>query len=327
VKVDALDRFDLVGESAWSDLLAGAADPVPFLSWSWQTLWWQAFADGRALQLLRVSDSTGQPLGLLPLSEKVPGIWQLVGGVDVSDYLDVIAIRGREEEVWSALLQHRSSEPCAWDLHCLRAASPTVSLLPTLAPAAGLSAIVQREERCPIVHLPESWDAYLARLPGKDRHELRRKLRRLERQWPAARVRSHASRAGLDAAMTDFLALHRRSKAGKARFMDPRMEGFFRGVTSALAAGGWLRLWFLERDGAPVAGYLCLEFGGSVGLYNSGFDPAHAALSPGIVLLCHVIKDAIERRFARFDFLRGEEPYKYAFGAVPEDLFNVVVAR
>ncbi len=326
MKVETLDRFDLVGEAVWTDLLSRSVHPVPFLSWPWQLFWWEAFGEGRRLRILRVVDSSGQPMGLFPLYEKVSGMWQLVGGLDISDYLDVIAVRSREEEVWAELLQHRAAESGVWDLHCLRAASPTLSLLPALARAFGLSTVVQVEERCPVLGLPDSWDSYLERLPGKDRHELRRKLRRLERQWPEARVRAQSSPQGLEAAMTTFLVLHRKSKAGKARFMDPRMEGFFRRVTAALAERGWLRLWFLEREGTAVASYFCLEFAGNVGLYNSGFDPAYAALSPGIVLLCYVIQDAIERRFARFDFLRGEEPYKYAFGAAAEELFNAVVA-
>ena len=74
-----------------------------------------------------------------------------------------------------------------------------------------------------------------------------------------------------------------------------------------------------------MASFLCVEYAGTVGLYNSGFDPEHARLSPGIVLLAHVIRDAIERGVATFDFLRGEEPYKQAFGPVSEDLFNVRV--
>jgi CelD/BcsL family acetyltransferase involved in cellulose biosynthesis len=75
-----------------------------------------------------------------------------------------------------------------------------------------------------------------------------------------------------------------------------------------------------------VAAFLCLEYGGSVGLYNSGFDPARAVLAPGIVLLAHVIRDAIDRGFPIFDFLRGEEPYKYGFGPSPEDVLNVKVS-
>ena len=62
-----------------------------------------------------------------------------------------------------------------------------------------------------------------------------------------------------------------------------------------------------------------------VGLYNSGFDPAHAALSPGLVLLARVVRDAIERGMRRFDFLRGEERYKYEFEPTPEPVYGVTV--
>jgi CelD/BcsL family acetyltransferase involved in cellulose biosynthesis len=328
VKVECLDRWEALDAETWNGLLGRSASPVLFLTWQWQTNWWSAFGRDRQLRILRVSDGSGQPIGLLPLYA-APGSGaplRIVGGVDVSDYLDLLAVRGREEEVWSALLQHRAAEPEAWDLHCLRATSPTVALLQGLAPAAGLSVRVEREERCPVLTLPQSWEAYLERLSGKDRHELRRKVRRLWRELPGAVVRSSADPAELAAAMDAFLVLHRRSKAGKARFMDSRMEEFFRAVAGELARAGWLRLWRLDLGEAPLAACLCLEYAGSVALYNSGFDPDHGALSPGIVLLAHVVKDAVERGLARFDFLRGEEPYKYAFGATAEELFNVVIS-
>lgn len=327
MKVESLERFELLDEGTWNGLLARTAAPVLFLTWQWQASWWRAFGAGRPLRLLRVLDSSGQFQGLLPLFQASPGVFQIVGGLEVSDYLDCLAPAGGEEEAWAALLQYRSAEPATWDLHCLRASSAAVSLLPAMAPAYSLTARVSREERCPVLALPGTWDAYLAGLSGKDRHELRRKMRRLDREVPGTRVRFHAAPDGLDTAMTAFLALHRKSKPGKARFMGERMEGFFRTVAGALAERQWLRLWFLEVAGESLAACLTFEYAGSVGLYNSGFDPARAALSPGIVLLCHVIRDAIERGFRRFDFLRGEEPYKYAFGPTPEDLFNVVVAR
>jgi CelD/BcsL family acetyltransferase involved in cellulose biosynthesis len=233
---------------------------------------------------------------------------------------------GREEEVWAALLAHCAAHRAEWDLHGIRAASATATVVPALAPAAGLTPTVEREDRCPVLALPKTWDEYLAKLSGKDRHELRRKIRRLERELPGASSRSHATLEGWDEAMTRFLTLHRLSKVGKARFMDERMERFFRSATGRLAAAGWARLWFLEFEGEAVAAFLCLEYAGSVGLYNSGFDPARAVLAPGIVLLAHVIRDAIDRGFPIFDFLRGEEPYKYGFGPAPEDVLNVRVA-
>ena len=326
MKVEVLPDLSALDEARWNALVDGSALPSIFLTWQWQSEWSRAFAADRPLQVLTVTTTEGALAGILPLYEDGPSRLRIIGGIDISDYLDVLARAGREEAVWQALLQHRAGQPGEWDLHGIRAASPTAILLPALARGAGLTASVARQDRCPVLALPGTWDEYLARLSGKDRHELRRKIRRLERELPGATARSHGEVAGWDQAMGRFLTLHRLSKVGKARFMDERMERFFRSVTARLAAAGWARLWFLEHEGAAVAAFLCLEYGGRVGLYNSGFDPARAQLAPGIVLLAHVIRDAIERAVSVFDFLRGEEPYKYGFGPSPEDVLNIKVS-
>ena len=105
--------------------------------------------------------------------------------------------------------------------------------------------------------------------------------------------------------------------------MDTRMEAFFRHAIGALAAAGIARLALLEGREGPMASFVTLEWDDTVGLYNSGFAPAHAALSPGLVLLAHVIRDAIARGRRRFDFLRGEERYKYDFEPTPEEVYLV----
>jgi CelD/BcsL family acetyltransferase involved in cellulose biosynthesis len=87
-----------------------------------------------------------------------------------------------------------------------------------------------------------------------------------------------------------------------------------------------LGLWFLDTAGGPLAGFITLEWGTTIGLYNSGFELARAALAPGLVLLAYMIQDAIARGKTRFDFLRGEERYKYEFGPIPEDLYQVRLA-
>lgn len=325
MKIQTLPDLEALDEGRWNALLTASAQPSVFMTWQWQAAWLRAFGGGRPLQVLAGSDATESLVALLPLHEAEPGLWRIVGGVDVSDYLDLIAVAGREEEVWDALLQHRAADRSAWHLRGIRAESPTAQRVPGLAPAHGLSAAVEREERCPVLRLPESWDAYLATLSGKDRHELRRKMRKLEAELPDVRVASVTGGPAWDDALSRFLRLHRLSRTGKSKFMDEAMERFFRDALGALAGAGWVRLWFLESAGAAVASFICTEYGPSVGLYNSGFDPVHARLAPGIVLLGHVIRDAIERRFPVFDFLRGEEPYKYAFGPAPTDLLSVRV--
>ena len=321
MKVQARPGFDTFAEGPWNALVARAAAPSVFLTWQWQIAWARAFAAECPLRVLAVHEDGGDLVGLLPLFEDAPGVWAPIGGADVSDYLDLIAPAGREREVWAALLDWRRSRPETWALRGLRPDSATLAVLPELAAAHGLAATTAVEERCPVLPLPESWEAYLAGLTGKDRHELRRKMRKLENELPGVKARSVAEPDEWDAALDEFLQLHRISRVGKARFMDERMERFFRGVFEELVRLGWVRLWLLEWQSQPVAAFICLEFGGMVGLYNSGFDPTHAKVAPGIVLLAHVIRDAIERKIPLFDFLRGEEPYKYSFGPVPRELF------
>ena len=326
MKVGALGSFDGLDPDRWNALVERASGGSVFLTWQWQTAWAASFLGGRPLQILTVTDDDGVLHGALPLYEDEPGRWRIVGGEDVSDYLDAIAAPGAEAAVWEALLQHRAGDRSVWELRGLRPASATLALVAERAAAHGLAATADREERCPILPLPATWDEYLGRLSGKDRHELRRKMRKLEAELPAVSVRAQTALDGWEDAMSAFLRLHRASRTGKARFMDEPMERFFRGALRALVAAGWARLWFLESAGQPVASFLCVEYGPSVGLYNSGFDPAHARLAPGIVLLGHLIRDAIERSVPVFDFLRGEEPYKYAFGPTPRDLLRLRVA-
>lgn len=325
MKVDVHDRLEAVGPAAWDDLLARARHRSPFLSWTWQSEWAAVFAADRRLEVRCAEDADGRLAAILPLYEAEAGTWCLLGGVDISDYLDLIAVEGREADAWLALLQGRAAEPVVWELHAVPAASPTVSALPGLARASGLSATVTLEERCPVLALPGSWEAYLAGLSGKHRHELTRKLRRFEREAPDARVTCLRRGEDIRARLGDFLDLHRRSGAGKTRFMDARMETFFRRAANALADRDAVRLWFLDLPAGPAAAFLCLEWDGRVGLYNSGFHPDLAGLSPGLVLLSRVIRDAIERGQHTFDFLRGEERYKYEFGPVPEAVYQVVI--
>jgi CelD/BcsL family acetyltransferase involved in cellulose biosynthesis len=326
VKVESADHLDSVGADAWDSLLAVSRLRSPFLSWTWQAHWAATFAADRRVDVRRVTDADGELVAVLPLYEAAPRTLELIGGADVSDYLDLLARAGHEEEAWAALLQSRAAERDRWVLHAVPAASPTVRGLSALAGSCSLSVTVEREERCPVLSLPSSWDAYLASLSGKHRHELTRKIRRFEREVPDGRVVSMHTAADVAGRLGDFLALHRASRTGKAKFMDARMESFFRAAIPALAAREGVRLWLLEAGDGPIASFICLEWNGTVGLYNSGFAPERAALSPGLVLLSHIIRDAIARRRPRFDFLRGEERYKLEFEPTLEDVMRVEIA-
>jgi CelD/BcsL family acetyltransferase involved in cellulose biosynthesis len=327
VKTESADRLDAVDAVTWDAVVAASRLRSPFLSATWQRQWAAVFAEGRRLDVRLVCAADGSLVAALPLYEAAPGVLELIGGADVSDYLDLLAAAGREDEAWSALLAARAADTASWVLHAVPAASPTVTALPGLASAVGLHVDVTLEERCPVLELPASWDAYLATLSSKHRHELTRKIRRFEREAPDGRVVLVRGPQAIADRLDDFLALHRRSRVGKAKFMDERMERFFRRAITALAARGRARLALLDTASGPIAAFVTLEWDGTVGLYNSGFAPAHAALSPGLVLLAGVVRDAIDRGRRTFDFLRGEERYKYEFGPTPEPVHCVTIGR
>src|SRR5262249_27267704 len=120
----------------------------------------------------RARPGAGRLLASLPLYETGPGELQLLGGADVSDYLDLIVIAGHEEDAWAALLAARAGERARWTLHAVPAASPTVRTLPTLAAGVGLAADATLAERLPARACPSSWETYLASLSGQHRHDL-----------------------------------------------------------------------------------------------------------------------------------------------------------
>ena len=87
---------------------------------------------------------------------------------------------------------------------------------------------------------------------------------------------------------------------------------------------GWLRLNFLTITGERAASYLNFTYNNEMLVYNSGLLPeAYGRLSPGIVLLAWNIRHAIEEGISRFDFLQGDESYKYQMGGRDEAVFNL----
>src|SRR5256712_12289248 len=110
MKVLIRDRLEAVGAPAWDGLVAASRLRSPFLSWTWQREWARVFAEDRRLEIHCVEDGSGGLVALLPLYESAPGTRQILGGADVSDYLDLMAVQGREEEAWMALLQARPPE-------------------------------------------------------------------------------------------------------------------------------------------------------------------------------------------------------------------------
>ncbi|HMA36861.1 MAG TPA: GNAT family N-acetyltransferase, partial [Chloroflexia bacterium] len=232
--------------------------------------------------------------GLPPAPRPGERMLRLVGGVAVADYLDIIAPRGREAEVWAAVGAYWAAQAERWDVLDLHSLPPAAAAWAAQAAAGqGWQTWSAVEETCPAVALPGDWESYLAQLGKKDRHELRRKLRRIEA--PPVVSTWQIARAGvaLAHAFDEFLALHRLSSAAKAEFMTAEMLAFFRSLLATFAATGQLEVATLYIENQPAAAYLSFRQNDQLLLYNAGYDPQYAGLGAGFALLVYRIQAAI----------------------------------
>jgi CelD/BcsL family acetyltransferase involved in cellulose biosynthesis len=306
-----LDQFSPL-KTSWETLLSHCPCNTIFLTWDWQDLWWRTIGEGELnLVIVQAGDEV---VGIAPLLYN-ENCWGFSGGVEVADFLDVIASPEHREGVARSVLEFLQRSGSPTELRNLRPSSLGATLVFADAPALGLDPSLEHEDVSPRIDLPGDWDSFLQSLSKKDRHELRRKMRRL---LGAGDVRwFYASDPATRAAdVGDFLRLHRLSAESKAAFMTPKMEHFFRALVDEFAPRGLLRLYFLEIDGIRVASVILFDYEGEFLLYNSGYDPAYSHLAVGLLLKAFCIKDAIEEGRRVFDFLQGNESYKYDLGGV-----------
>ncbi len=318
------ESFDLLSER-WLTLLPESAHNTAFLTPTWQRLWWNKFGDG--YELLLFSFQTNSTLDAVAPLKKKDGQISFVGSPDVCDYMDFIVRKGHEEGVYSSLIDHLKK--LDWEtlsLSSVAGHSPTYKYLPDLLREEGLNVEVRAEDVCPASELPSTWDEYLSGLRKKDRHELRRKIRRL---YSLADARYYVVQdpETFSSDLEDFLSLAVKSRVDKAQFMTPEIREFFHTALSQMAIEGYVKLAFLELDGKRVSSAVCFDYANSFLLYNSGYDVEYSSLSVGLLLKAFCLKDAIESKKICFDFLKGAESYKYRLGAEDMPVYSIYASR
>ena len=324
VATTPLNSFDQI-RGEWLDLLEECPVNTFYLMPQWQEIWWEAFRERREMAGFYLQRPEGVT-AIASLARQGDDL-SFVGNTETFDYNDFMIRPGWEDDFFAALMNWLDQEDFkALELPSLIEDSPTLEYLPDLARQRGYSVEVSEEDVTPGLELPDNWDAYLAGLSKKNRHELRRKLRRLEStegwRWYCVQGSQEVS-----ARLDDFLYLMRQSAPDKAAYMTGEREAFFRRITQRTAELDLLRLYFLEMDGQDVASSLCFDYNGARYLYNSGYNPEYAYYSVGLLLNALCLREAIEQGKTYFDFLRGPEPYKYHLGGLNRTIYHMVVTK
>ncbi|HEY81692.1 MAG TPA: GNAT family N-acetyltransferase [Dehalococcoidia bacterium] len=317
VTQESFDRLT----SYWADSSLGLKWGSVFVLPQWLEVWWQAFQPQTQLYLGVVRDSS-EVIGIAPL-QLSEGRASFIGAPDVCDYLDFIVAPGREKDFFHTLLDELQRQGVATlDLRALRPDSTAITHLVEVARSRGLEMLCREEEVSLELDLPATWEEYLKGLDKKQRHEVRRKLRRL---WEAGKVAyryDEVNRQEVRGLLDTFLRLFSLSREEKARFLTARVESFFHSLAEAMAELKLLRFGILELNQMPVAMTMGFDYQGTAYLYNSGYDPACNSLSVGLLSKVLGIKESIARGKKKWDFLKGAEKYKYQLGGREIPLYH-----
>jgi CelD/BcsL family acetyltransferase involved in cellulose biosynthesis len=278
----------------------------------------------------------GSDMALTPVPPTATAMF--FGGSYHADYATILAAPADLPAVADVVAEFLAepSELRPWDvidLRRLRCGDPAADALAETFGAReiaeGWTLNLEREDVCPVVTFPTDvdLDGYLATLDKKDRHEIRRKVRRAE---AVGEVRLDDSADPL-ADLETFIELHQKKWGADGLF--PETPGgaqsrvLFRRLFELFGARGPLHLTFLSVGGRRIAAGIHFETPDSYLYYNAGVDPDASDLSPGILMIHRYVERALRAGIRRLDFLRGDEPYKYIWGAVDEPVQRVLVRR
>jgi CelD/BcsL family acetyltransferase involved in cellulose biosynthesis len=317
-------------KAEWNVLLRCSSADQVFYTWEWYSTWWEVYRPGE-LWLITSRDEQGRLLGIAPLYIDDVGVVRLIGSGDVTDYVDMIIDADYVAQVLEGLatylLKHRTNFN-SLQLEGIPEASPTLKLFSEVLERQGFSVDLDVVEVCPLINLPEKWESYFKILDKKQRHEVRRKMRRAAGLSENIDWYIVDSSHDLSAEIERFMVLMAASDAEKQEFLqNPLHKQFFKRVIPLLFDKGWLQLNFLTVDGMATAAYLNFDYNDQILVYNSGLShEQYGYLSPGIVLLTKNIRYAIENGYRVFDFLRGDETYKYRMGGKDTKIYGLTAS-
>jgi CelD/BcsL family acetyltransferase involved in cellulose biosynthesis len=329
-------RLAMLAED-WNKLLTESVSHIPFLRYEYLSAWWETRGGGEWPEselAVVMAHQDGRLVGIAPLFStrnlESQAALLLLGSIEISDYLDII-VRPQDLTGFVAGLLEFIAQPATpnWQLldwHNLPEASPTLPALQTEAEKRGWVFRQDRTYHVPSIPLTGDFETYLAGIDKKQRHEIRRKMRRAGESGQDVRWYIVEDGSSLEAEVEAFLELMSEDPE-KAAFLTLAMRKQMHLACRAAFECGWLQLAFLEADGQKAAGYLNFDYLNRIWVYNSGIDRRFMNLSAGWVLLGHLLEWANENKRTEFDFMRGDEEYKYRFGGVDRFVVRAKVTR
>lgn len=304
----------------WNKLLLNSESNNLFLTWEWLYNWWKFFGYNKELKILAIKDDN-ELKGIAPFyisKNKGKNTYQInfLGSTGVgSDYLDFILQKGYENKVIFAIYRYLNSNDCRWqsiNFTDIPANSRSIELIRNYY-KNNFYMLTKNHTICPYIPLPDNYELFMKSLSSNMRYNLGRKRRRFENGFKGKFI-VVSEMNELDKSIEELFRLNlSRMKVKKiySPFNNEQFSQFHKKIIPAFFEKDWLRLCFLKVGNEFIACLYIFKYGGKYYYYQSGFDPEWERLSPGLLLFSYCIENATLEGMNEFDFLQGEEEYKY----------------
>ncbi|MEK6256125.1 MAG: GNAT family N-acetyltransferase [Chloroflexota bacterium] len=336
--LDSVAQIESIADE-WRQLLEKSASPNPFLTPEYGLAWWQHLGGGEwssaELRVIVGHDNDNNLVGIAPLfaheDDKNQTTLMFLGSHEISDFLDIIAKPEDLFEFIASVFAFLSSQDCpTWhilDLYNLLEESATLQQLEEISSKLDWTCEIDKLQAAPLISLPDTWDNYLLnQLSKKQRHELRRKLRKASNHVVPVDWQIVEDEQMIDVTLAALFELMKQDPAKQA-FLTEAMQAQITTIAKAAAKHGWLQMAVLTVGNERAAIHLNFDYDNRIWGYNSGVDTRFRELSPGVVLLGNVLEHSIDSGREVFDFMRGDEQYKYRLGAIDRFVYRATIQK
>lgn len=331
--IEDTDTF-LALKDEWTELLQSSSANCVFLTWEWMFTWWQELAEDRKLWIIKVSND-GQLLALVPLVLRPSRLMRLlpfrvlefIGSGNVgSDYLNMIIRSGHEDTMVPVISEYVASRQLVLELSQVDRASAPITQMALRLREKGWCPTRSTNSFSPYIPLSRySWESYLQSLSSKQRGTYLKKMRKLEKTFDVRleEVTTEVQRRDALAVLVDLHLKRWDDRGGSNALHRGDLVSFHEAWSRTALREGWLSLYVLRLDDKPAAAVYGFRYNKVFYYYQAGFDPDYAQYSLGVLALGMTIRSAMEEGLEVYDFLHGDEDYKYRWTQEARELVKI----
>jgi len=321
-------------KNEWTELLKETGNDNIFLTWEWMYTWWIHFSSSRELYLVTVR-LDDQLIGIAPLVTRPRNLKrgelfrpvEFIGSGDVgSDYLSLLLHKSHEQEAVNAITEYLVSQNLILDFSRFDEDSLTMNALIEKLHTHGWKSTRTTSTVSPYVNLESyNWETFVASRGRSHRANVRKRLKTLNEEFTVTfeKVNSDERRSKALQQLISWHLLRWQEKGGSTALHSKALLHFHEEFSRLALERGWLRLFMLWLDARPVVSLYCFNYDHKYLFYQMGFDRAFLNYSVGLAGTALAIKEALKEQATEYDFLHGDEAYKYLWTGQQRRLLRV----